>query len=123
MTPEFANDRMGTLSRGLMKLRPMTFSYKQDPNSERQYGLIAEEVARVYPELAAYGPDGQIQTVRYQELIPMLLNEPQKQAWQIAQLQISQARQMQALQAQLAVLEKMQQRNNSGRLLAQAGGN
>jgi trimeric autotransporter adhesin len=106
-----------------MKLRPVTFSYKQDPNSERQYGLIAEEVARVYPELAAYGPDGQIQTVRYQELIPMLLNEPQKQAWQIAQLQISQARQMQALQAQLAVLEKMQQRNNSGRLLAQPGGN
>ena len=70
---------MGERSQGLLKLRPVTFRYKQDPRGERQYGLIAEEVARVYPELVGYGSDGKVQTVRYQELIPMLLNELQKQ--------------------------------------------
>jgi Chaperone of endosialidase len=80
---------MGARSRGLLKLRPVTFRYKQDPTGERQYGLIAEEVAQVYPELVSYGPDGKIQSVHYQELIPMLLNELQQQASEIAQLKTS----------------------------------
>jgi len=41
--------------------------------------LIAEEVAQVYPDLVAYGKDGQPYTVRYQYLASMLLNEVQKQ--------------------------------------------
>jgi hypothetical protein len=44
-----------------------------------QYGLIAEEVAKVYPELVAYDKDGQPYSVRYQYLSTMLLNEVQKQ--------------------------------------------
>ena len=68
-----------------MKLRPVTFHYKQDPQGERQYGLIAEEVARVYPELVSYGTDGKVVTVHYHELVPMLLNEAQKQAKLIKQ--------------------------------------
>ena len=44
-----------------------------------QYGLIAEEVAKVYPELVAYDKDGQPYTVRYQYIATMLLNEVQKQ--------------------------------------------
>ena len=44
-----------------------------------QYGLIAEEVAKVYPEMVAYDKDGQPYTVKYQLLAPMLLNEFQKQ--------------------------------------------
>jgi hypothetical protein len=44
-----------------------------------QYGLVAEEVAEVYPGLVARSPDGAIETVRYQFLPPMLLNEVQKQ--------------------------------------------
>jgi hypothetical protein len=44
-----------------------------------QYGLIAEEVAKLYPEMVAYEKDGQIMTVKYQLLAPMLLNELQKQ--------------------------------------------
>lgn len=43
------------------------------------YGLIAEEVAQIYPGLAVKGADGQIETVQYQKLTPMLLNELQKQ--------------------------------------------
>ena len=43
----------------------------------RQYGLIAEEVAAVYPELVTRTATGDVQAVRYQELIPMLVNEIQ----------------------------------------------
>lgn len=47
-------EEMGERSQGLLKLRPVTFRYKQDPQGDRQYGLIAEEVAQVYPELVGY---------------------------------------------------------------------
>jgi hypothetical protein len=73
---------MGDSTDALMKLRPVTFLYKPEySRGERtlQYGLIAEEVAQVYPELVAYDNDGQPYTVRYQYLTPMLLNELQKQ--------------------------------------------
>jgi len=65
-----------------MTLRPVTFHYKSDQNPSGrtlQYGLIAEEVAEVYPGLVARSADGQIETVLYQFLPPMLLNEYQKQ--------------------------------------------
>jgi len=45
--------------------------------------LIAEEVAEVYPDLAVRGADGEIETVQYQKLTPMLLNELQKQNAQV----------------------------------------
>jgi len=73
---------MADSTSALMKLRPVTFFYKPDyTNGERtlQYGLIAEEVAKVYPELVAYDKDGQPYSVRYQYLSTMLLNEVQKQ--------------------------------------------
>jgi hypothetical protein len=73
---------MGDSTSALMKLRPVTFLYKPEyADGERtlQYGLIAEEVAKVYPELVAYDKDGQPYSVRYQYLSMMLLNEMQKQ--------------------------------------------
>src|SRR5207253_10558528 len=66
-------------SQGLYQLRPVTFQYKQDPQGQRQYGLIAEEVAKVYPDLVTKGADGKVDSVQYHELIPMLLNEVQHQ--------------------------------------------
>ena len=69
---------MDAASSALMKLRPVTFHYKTDQNPAGrtlQYGLIAEEVAEVYPGLVAHSADGQIETVMYQFLPPMLLNE------------------------------------------------
>jgi Chaperone of endosialidase len=74
---------MGAASSGLMKLRPVTFRYTDDPAGGLQYGLIAEEVAQVYPELVSHGPDGEVQSVHYLTLIPMLLNELQKQDRQL----------------------------------------
>jgi hypothetical protein len=73
---------MGDVTAALMKLRPVTFFYKHEYDKgerTRQYGLIAEEVAKIYPDLVAYNPDGSPYTVRYQYLSSMLLNEVQKQ--------------------------------------------
>ena len=78
---------MGDSTSALMKLRAVTFLYKPEyAKGDRtlQYGLIAEEVAKVYPELVAYDQDGEPYTVRYQYLAPMLLNEVQKQRTVIA---------------------------------------
>jgi len=68
---------MGARSDGLLKLRPVTFAYKEDARGVTHYGLVAEEVQAVYPELVTRTATGEVQGVRYQELIPMLLNELQ----------------------------------------------
>lgn len=70
---------MDDASNALMKLRPVTFRYKSDKGRALHYGLIAEEVAEVYPGLVAKAADGQVEAVMYQFLPPMLLNEYQKQ--------------------------------------------
>jgi hypothetical protein len=99
---------MGNASDILLKLRPVTFHYKQRPGWPLQYGLIAEEVAEVAPDLAARGPDGKVQTVYYQDLPPMLLNEYQKQQRVIeaqrAQLAAEHAR-VDALERELAAMK------------------
>ena len=72
---------MDESSRRLFDLRPVTFHYKQaapDGAKPLEYGLIAEEVAKVYPDLVVHGKDGQVETVQYQKLTPMLLNEVQR---------------------------------------------
>ena len=58
---------------------PVTFAYRDDAPGATDYGLIAGEVAAVYPELVTRTATGEVQTVRYHELIPMLLNELQRQ--------------------------------------------
>jgi polyhydroxyalkanoate synthesis regulator phasin len=73
---------MGNASSRIFLLRPVTYRYKQayaDGSKPIDYGLIPEEVAKVYPDMVVKGADGQIQTVQYQKLTPMLLNEVQKQ--------------------------------------------
>jgi hypothetical protein len=79
---------MGEASQGVMNLRPVTFRYEAslDPTGSRQYGLIAEEVAEAFPDLVAFDKDGQPETVRYHVLVPMLLNEVQKDRRTIADL-------------------------------------
>jgi hypothetical protein len=81
---------MGDASSDLMRLRPVTFRYQKpftDGSQPIQYGLIAEEVAEVFPDLVARSADGQIETVKYQLLDPLLLNEVQRQQAEIRALQ------------------------------------
>jgi hypothetical protein len=89
----------------LMKLRPVSFYYKPklDPTHTRQYGLVAEEVAQVSPELVVFDKDGVPQTVRYHFVNAMLLNEVQKQRSTIARQQAE----IQDLAARLAKLEAL----------------
>ena len=72
-----------------MQLHPVTFRYKApyDDGSHRlQYGLIAEEVAKVDPELVQFDGKGQAQTVRYHVVNMMLLNEVQRQEAEVGTL-------------------------------------
>jgi hypothetical protein len=71
---------MGSSTDGLMKLRPVTFAYKSDQQATKQYGLVAEEVEQVYPELVVHDKAGKVESVRYSMLTSMLLNELQKQS-------------------------------------------
>ena len=78
---------MGSVSDALMALRPVTFQYKTDldPTGTPQFGLIAEEVEKVNPDLVARDADHHIYTVRYEAVNAMLLNEFQKQHATIAE--------------------------------------
>jgi Chaperone of endosialidase len=99
---------MGANTAKLARLRPVTFHLKTDPKGALQYGLIAEEVANVYPELVIRDEKGRIDGVRYDELAPMLLNEAQEQRQKIATQadQIAaQAAQLRDVQQQLAAMQ------------------
>jgi hypothetical protein len=77
---------MDTTTAGLLKLRPVTFRYTpghDDSGQTLQYGLIAEEVAEIYPELVVLDKEGQPSGVRYHVLPAMLLNELQRQQRQL----------------------------------------
>lgn len=84
---------MNDASAMLSQLRPVTFRYKAHGSGRSvdarplQYGLIAEEVNEVAPELVARNAQGEIETVFYQHLTPMLLNEFQKQQARINALE------------------------------------
>ncbi len=95
---------MGARSRALFQLRPVSVRYKQDPRGVRQYGLIAEEVAKVYPELVTRRSDGTVESVQYHELIPMVLNELQRQQRELGELKAQNTRLQAALREQTAAL-------------------
>ena len=68
---------MDKASEAILALKPVSFRYKHkvDPEGTPQFGLIAEEVAKVNPDLVARDAQGEIYTVRYDAVNAMLLNE------------------------------------------------
>ena len=95
-------------SEKLKQLRPVSFHLKSDPHGPIQYGLIAEEVNKVYPELVIHDDAGKVQGVRYDELAPLLLNEAQRQQ-QINESQATEIRELkQLVVAMQASLDKLQ---------------
>jgi hypothetical protein len=104
----------------LFKLRPVTFRYKKPySNGEKplQFGLIAEEVAEVFPELAIYNKEGKPETVAYHLLPTLLLNELQKEHAQVEQqrrdlkaaraLVLEQSRQLAAMNSRLSEVDAL----------------
>lgn len=69
---------MDNFSEDILHLRPVTFVYKEDEDENLQCGLIAEEVAEVMPHLVIYDEKDEPQSVKYNELSVLLLNELQK---------------------------------------------
>jgi uncharacterized coiled-coil protein SlyX len=66
---------MDKISEAILALKPVTFHYKSDKTNTAQFGLIAEEVAKVSPDLVVQDNNGELLTVRYDAVNAMLLNE------------------------------------------------
>jgi hypothetical protein len=66
---------MDKASEAILALKPVTFHYKSDETNRAEFGLIAEEVAEVNPDLVVRDENGEIYTVRYDQVNAMLLNE------------------------------------------------
>ena len=81
---------MNNASEALFALKPVTFRYKKeiDPKGIPQFGLIAEEVEKVNPDLVIRGKDGKVNTVRYEQINAMLLNEFLKEHKKLEQQQV-----------------------------------
>ena len=78
---------MDKASEAILGLKPVTFHYKSDGTATPQFGLIAEEVAKVNPDLVIRDQDGQPYTVRYEAVNAMLLNEFLKEHQKVRELE------------------------------------
>jgi predicted ribosome quality control (RQC) complex YloA/Tae2 family protein len=80
---------MDKASEAILALKPVTFHYKKefDPEGIPQFGLVAEDVAKVNPDLVVRDGDGKVYTVRYEAVNAMLLNEFLKQHRTVQQLE------------------------------------
>jgi len=111
---------MDQTSEAILSLKPVMFHYKSDAGGTPQFGLIAEEVAEVNPDLVVRDKNGEIYTVRYDAVNAMLLNEflkthrnveeqsrnVQEQEATIAQLKAAVAQQQKDIQALTASLKE-----------------
>jgi Chaperone of endosialidase len=104
---------MDKASESLLALKPVTFHYKSDKTNRPEFGLIAEEVAEVNPDLVVRDEKGEIYTVRYDAVNAMLLNEflkehrkVEEQQATITELKSTEAQQQKDLQATVAHQQK-----------------
>lgn len=93
---------MDKASEAILALKPVTFHYKKelDPRGISQFGLVAEQVEKVNPELVTRDQEGRVYSVRYEAVNAMLLNEFLKEHQRVQELQ----RRIDAMAAQMATL-------------------
>jgi hypothetical protein len=94
--------RMHQTSEVILALQPVTFQYKSDKTGTPQFGLIAEEVAKVNPDLVVRDEKGEIYSVRYEAVNAMLLNEFLKEHRRVKELKSTAVKQ----EASIAELKK-----------------
>src|SRR5262245_59216209 len=99
---------MGNVSEAILALRPVSFRYKKqiDPQGIPQFGLVAEEVEKVNPDLVIRDAEGKPQTVRYEQINAMLLNEFLKEHRKVEELQTTVAEQQMSFASKLAGQQK-----------------
>ena len=97
---------MDKSSETVLALKPVTFHYRSDKRDTPQFGLIAEEVAKVNPDLVVRNKDGEIYTVRYDAVNAMLLNEFLKEHRKVQELQATVLQQQKSFQSKLEAQEK-----------------
>jgi hypothetical protein len=99
---------MDKASEAILALKPVTFRYKKelDPTGIPQFGLVAEQVAKVNPALVDRDGKGEIYTVRYEAVNAMLLNEFLKEHRTVQELEATVAQQQQEIQALTASLKE-----------------
>ena len=100
-------DSMDKASEAIFSLKPVTFHYKNDKTNIPQFGLIAEEVAKVNPALIAVDKEGKPYSVRYQQIDAMLLNEFLKEHRKNEEQEATIARQQKQIEALTVGLQKV----------------
>jgi len=97
---------MDKASEAILALKPVTFRYKHelDPDGIPQFGLVAEQVAKVDPDLVARDDQGKPYTVRYEAVNAMLLNEFLKEHRKVEALESTVAAQQKGFESQIAAL-------------------
>jgi Chaperone of endosialidase len=98
---------MQKTSEAILALRPVTFHYRTDAGNTPQFGLIAEEVAKVNPALVLPDKEGKPYTVRYEQVNAMLLNEFLKEHKTVQEQGAMIARQQKAIETLTAGLQKV----------------
>jgi hypothetical protein len=98
---------MDRASEVILALKPVTFHYKSDKTGTPQFGLIAEEVAEVNPDLVMRDENGEIYTVRYEAVNAMLLNEFLKEHRKNEEQEATITRQQKQIEALSAGLQKV----------------
>jgi len=99
---------MDRASETLYRLKPVTFRYKKEINARQtlEYGLVAEDVAEVDPDLAIRNEDGEIESVRYTAVNAMLLNEFLKEHRRVEELKSAMAQQQEDFEAAIVQQRK-----------------
>jgi hypothetical protein len=99
---------MDEASEAILALKPVAFRYKKelDPKGTPQFGLVAEEVKKVAPDLVKRDRDGKVQTVRYDAVNAMLLNEFLKAHQKVQELEANGAQQQKEVRAVAAIVKE-----------------
>jgi hypothetical protein len=99
---------MDKASEVILALKPVIFHYKKDidPQGAPQFGLVAEDVENVNPDLVVRDGDGKVNTVRYEAVNAMLLNEFLKEHRTVQELQAGFAQQQKDFKAIIAQQQK-----------------
>jgi len=100
---------MDKASEAILALKPVTFRYKKelDPDGIPQFGLVAEQVEKVNPDLVARDADGKVNTVRYEAVNAMLLNEFLKEHSTVQELKKEVAALMATVKEQASQIQKV----------------